>query len=63
MFELHHPLVLGFFSVENVTALCGLRLVESVDWEEPQIWVPAINPTDFCLLRGSRPPTPALFKD
>ena len=31
------PLVRGFFSVVNITELCDLRLVESVDWEE--LWI------------------------
>ena len=33
------PLISGFFSVVNTIILHNLRLLESADMEEPQIWI------------------------
>lgn len=37
-FELHGPLIRGYFSTENITVLCGPGLAESLDAEELQMW-------------------------
>ena len=47
------PLICGYFSIVNTTVLHGLRLVESVDVEEP-----CIQRADYKLYAL----TPVLFK-